>query len=51
MTWLILLALFVLIVIGALPAWPRSRGWRYFPAGALGLVILGMLVMLLVGQI
>lgn len=43
--------LLILLLIGALPAWPHSRRWGYFPSGGLGLVLLIILVLLLVGRI
>ncbi len=47
----ILLIVLVLILIGALPSWPYSRGWGYYPSGGLGLVVMVLLVLLLMGQI
>jgi hypothetical protein len=47
----ILLVVLVLILIGALPAWPYSRGWGYYPSGGLGLLVIVLLVLLLLGQI
>lgn len=47
----VLLILLILLLIGAIPAWPYSRRWSYFPSGGLGLLLLIMLVLLLVGQI
>ena len=47
----ILLILLILLLIGALPAWPHSRGWGYFPTGGLGVVILIVLVLMLLGRI
>lgn len=47
----ILLILLVLILIGALPAWPHSRKWGYYPSGGLGLVVLVVLLLLLFGRI
>jgi hypothetical protein len=47
----ILLILLVLLLIGALPAWPHSRGWGYFPTGGLGVVLLIVLVLMLLGRI
>jgi hypothetical protein len=46
----VLAILFVLLLIGALPAWPRSQRWGYFPSGGLGLMVLIMLLLLLLGQ-
>ncbi len=47
----ILLVLLVLLLIGALPAWPYSRGWGYYPSGGLGLVVVVLLVLLLAGRL
>ena len=47
----ILLVILVLVLVGAIPAWPHSRGWGYYPSGGLGLVLLIVLVLLLVGRI
>ena len=41
---LILLLLLVLLLIGALPAWPYSAGWGYYPSGGLGLILLIVLL-------
>ena len=43
----ILLVILVLMLIGALPAWPYSSGWGYYPSGGLGLVLLIVVVLLL----
>ncbi|HEY2624364.1 MAG TPA: DUF3309 family protein [Dyella sp.] len=48
---LILLIVLVIIVIGALPSWPYSRGWGYYPSGGLGLILLILLILLLIGRI
>lgn len=42
----ILLILLVLLLVGALPTWPHSRNWGYFPSGGLGLVAIVLLVVL-----
>ncbi len=47
----ILLILLVLLVVGALPSWPYSRGWGYYPSGGLGLVVVVLLVLLLAGRL
>ncbi|WP_423600389.1 DUF3309 family protein [Roseateles sp. MS654] len=47
----ILLIVLILLLIGALPAWPHSRGWGYYPSGGLGLVVIILLILLLVGYI
>jgi hypothetical protein len=43
----ILLVLLVLLLLGALPAWPHSRSWGYFPSGGLGLLLVILLVIVL----
>jgi hypothetical protein len=48
---LILLIVVVLMLVGAIPAWPHSRGWGYGPSGGLGLVLVILLVLLLMGRI
>jgi len=48
---LILLILLVVFLVGALPAWPYSRGWGYYPSGGLGLVLLIVLILVLLGYI
>jgi hypothetical protein len=47
----ILLILLVLLLIGALPTWPHSRTWGYYPSGGLGLVLLIVVLLLLLGRI
>ena len=47
----IVLIILVLLLIGAIPAWPYSRGWGYYPSGGLGLVILILVILLLMGRI
>ena len=46
----ILLVVLVLLLVGALPAWPYSRSWGYYPSGGLGLVVVVLLVLLLAGR-
>ena len=46
----ILLIILVLVLVGAVPAWPYSRGWGYGPSGALGAVLLVVLVLVLLGR-
>jgi hypothetical protein len=48
---LILLVVLVVLLLGALPAWPYSRGWGYYPSGGLGLVVVILLVLLLAGRL
>ena len=47
----ILLVILVLVLVGALPRWPHSRDWGYFPSGGAGLVILILVILLLLGRI
>ncbi len=47
----ILLIILILLLIGAVPAWPYSRSWGYFPSGGLGLVLVIVLILLLMGRI
>ena len=47
----ILLVLFILLLLGALPTWPHSRSWGYYPSGGLGLVLVIVVVLLLMGRI
>jgi hypothetical protein len=46
----ILLIVLVLLLIGALPAWPYSGGWGYYPSGGLGLVLIVLLVLVVSGR-
>jgi hypothetical protein len=48
---LILLVLLIMLLIGALPAWPYSAGWGYYPSGGLGAILLILLILALVGAI
>ncbi len=47
----ILLIILILILVGALPTWPHSRGWGYYPSGGLGLVVLIIIILVLMGRI
>jgi len=47
----LLLVLLILMLIGAVPAWPHSRSWGYYPSGGLGLVVLVLVILLLTGRI
>ncbi|MGS1107703.1 DUF3309 family protein [Achromobacter anxifer] len=47
----ILLIILILLLIGAVPAWPHSRGWGYFPSGILGILLIVLIVMLLTGRL
>ncbi len=48
---LILLIVLIVLLLGAIPAWPYSRGWGYWPSGTLGLVVLIIVILLLTGNI
>lgn len=47
----ILIILLVLLLIGALPTWPHSRAWGYYPSGGLGLLVIILIILLLMGRI
>ena len=47
----ILLVILVLLLVGALPTWPHSKSWGYYPSGGLGLILLILLVLLLMGRL
>jgi hypothetical protein len=47
----ILLIVLILMLVGALPSWPHSRSWGYYPSGLLGLVVTVLIILLLLGRI
>ncbi len=47
----LLLIILILILIGALPTWPHSSGWGYYPSGGVGLILIIVVVLLLLGRI
>lgn len=47
----ILLIILILLLIGALPAWPYSGGWGYYPTGGIGLLLVIVIVLLVAGRI
>ena len=47
----VILIVLVLVLLGVIPAWPHSRGWGYGPSGAMGLVVVVLLVLLLTGRL
>lgn len=47
----ILLIILILMLVGAFPTWPHSKGWGYAPSGGLGLVVIILLVLFLTGRI
>ena len=46
LTWILLIVL-ILLLVGAVPAWPHSRSWGYMPSGGLGLILIILLILLL----
>ena len=48
---LILVIVLIILLIGAVPSWPYSRGWGYWPSGGLGIVLVIVLILLLLGRI
>ena len=48
---LILLIVLIILLLGAVPAWPHSRNWGYYPSGGLGLIVVILLVLVLMHQI
>ena len=47
----ILLIILILVLVGALPTWPHSRSWGYFPSGIVGVIVLVLIVLLVMGRI
>jgi Protein of unknown function (DUF3309) len=47
----VLLIIVILLLIGALPTWPYSSGWGYFPSGGLGLILLILIILMLAGRV
>ena len=47
----ILIVILILLLIGALPSWPYSSGWGYYPSGGLGLVLVVVIILLVLGRI
>jgi len=48
---LILLIILILLLVGAVPTWPYSRGWGYYPSGFFGVALVVILILLLMGRI
>ena len=46
----VLIIILILILIGALPTWPYSSGWGYYPSGGLGLILIIVLILVLTGR-
>ena len=51
MLGMILIVVLLVLALGALPTWPYSSGWGYYPAGGLGLVLLIILILVLLGRL
>ena len=47
----ILIVILILILVGALPTWPHSKNWGYYPSGGIGLILLILIILLLMGRI
>jgi Protein of unknown function (DUF3309) len=47
----ILLVIVILLLVGALPTWPYSSGWGYYPSGGLGLILLILIILMLTGRV
>jgi len=47
----ILLIILIILLLGALPTWPYSRGWGYYPGGILGVLLLILIILMLMGRI
>jgi hypothetical protein len=51
MLYTILIIILILALLGALPTWPHSAGWGYYPSGGIGFVLVIVIILLLVGRI
>ena len=51
MLGLLILILLVILLLGALPSWPYSRGWGYYPSGTLGTILVIVLILVLLGYV
>jgi hypothetical protein len=51
MLGIILVVILVMVLLGALPRWPHSRSWGYYPTGGVGLVLFVVVILLLLGRI
>lgn len=47
----LLLIILILILIGALPTWPYSRSWGYYPGGIVGIIVIILLILILLGRV
>jgi len=51
MLGLALVVILILVLIGAIPTWPHSRNWGYYPSGGLGLILVIVVILMLLGRI
>lgn len=49
--WTVIVIILILLLIGAVPTWPHSAGWGYWPSGGIGLVLLIVIVLMLMGRL
>ncbi len=47
----ILLIILILMLLGALPSWPHSKNWGYYPSGGVGLILIVLLILMLMGRL
>jgi len=47
---ILLLVILLLLMIGAVPAWPHSRSWGYYPSGTVGLILIILIIMMMLGR-
>jgi len=47
---ILLLIILLLLMIGAVPAWPHSRSWGYYPSGTVGLILIILIIMMMLGR-
>jgi hypothetical protein len=50
MLFTVLIVVLILMLLGAMPTWPHSRSWGYYPSGGLGLVVLILVILLFMGR-
>jgi hypothetical protein len=50
MLWTVILIILILLLLGALPTWPYSSGWGYYPSGGLGLIVVIIILVILLGR-
>jgi hypothetical protein len=50
MLWTVILIILILMLLGALPTWPYSSGWGYYPSGGLGLVLIIIILVIALGR-